>query len=316
MTKHTFIKGLIFSLVVLFTFMEAGIANAVDVGVAWVGKSGMAKRVSSGFEKGMAELAPDIKLEFARELASLDELSAVVQRFQKEKQGMVILRSNGAKWLGKNPPTIPTFFGGCNHPVQLGTLKNMNAPEGKVTGVTYYMPVAMQFETFQAILPDMKSVLLLLGGGNPSAEIDRKETKAICSKIGLQYNEKVANNKEEAVAAVREHQGKVSMIIIGNQAVIIDSTKELISAAGKTPVVAYSSKPVKDGALGGFVADDETLGYMLAESVVDIIVKGKTIRSVPVKVDPNPKFFINVTTVEKLGLEIPYEVLSAATLIE
>jgi putative ABC transport system substrate-binding protein len=43
---------------------------------------------------------------------------------------MVILRSNGAKWLGENLPSVPTFIGGCNNPVQLGSLKNMQAPEG------------------------------------------------------------------------------------------------------------------------------------------------------------------------------------------
>ncbi len=231
-------------------------------------------------------------------------LYTVVQRYQKEKKGMVILRSNGAKWLGKNPPAIPTFIGGCNNPVQLGALKNMQAPEGNVTGVTYFLPVATQFETFQAILPDMQSVLLLLRAGNPSAEIDRNETKQICTTNGLQYKEKTIDTKEEALAAVQQYLGKVSMIIIGNQSKVIDIAKDIVAAAGKTtPVVAYPSKPVKDGALGGFVADDETLGYMLAQSVVEVLVKGSAIKNVPVKVDPDPKFYENVKTAQTLGIE-------------
>ena len=162
----------------------------------------------------------------------------------------------------------------------------------------------------------MKSVLLLLGAGNPSAEIDRKETKDVCASLGIEYNEKVVENKEEALDTVQKHQGKVSIIIIGNQAKVIDIAKDLVASAGKTPVVSYSSKPVKDGALGGFVADDETLGYMLAQSVVDVMVKGKAVKDVPVKVDPDPKFYVNVKTAQSLGIEIPYEVLQAATVIE
>lgn len=314
--KNT-IKSLITGLLSFFIIATAGVASAADVGVAWVGKSGMAKRVTSGFAKGIQEFGQDIKLEFAKELGSLDELSTLVQRFQKEKQGMVILRSNGAKWLGKNPPTIPTFIGGCNNPVQLGALKNMQAPEGNITGVTYFLPVATQFETFQAIIPDMQSVLLMLGAGNPSADIDRNETKQICKSNGLQYNEATINTKEEALVAVRQYLGKVSMIIIGNQSKVFDIAKDIVAAAGKTtPVVAYSSKPVKDGALGGFVADDETLGYMLAHSVVDVLIKSKAIKDVPVKVDTDPKFYVNVKTAQNLGIDIPFEVLEAATVIE
>jgi putative ABC transport system substrate-binding protein len=176
--------------------------------------------------------------------------------------------------------------------------------------------VDTQFETFQAILPGMKSVLLLLGAGNPSAEIDRNETKEVCGKLGLTYNEKVVKDTKEALAAVNEFQGKVSMMIIGNQSIVIDIAKDLVAAAGKTPVVSYSSKPVKDGALGGFVADDETLGYMLAKSVLDVLIKGKAVKDIPVKVDPNPKFYVNVKTAQSLGIEVPYEVLQAATVIE
>ncbi|MCP4686465.1 MAG: hypothetical protein GY859_00340, partial [Desulfobacterales bacterium] len=83
-----------------------------------------------------------------------------------------------------------------------------------------------------------------------------------------------------------------------------------------TPVFSYSSKPVKDGALGGFVADDGALGYMLAQTVVDVLIKGKAIKDAPVKVDPDPKFYVNAKSAEALGVEIPYEILEAAELIE
>lgn len=293
-----------------------GLAGAAEIGVAWVGKSGMALRVLGGFEKGMKEMAPDISMDVHKELGTLDDLAALVETFQREKQGMVILRSNGAKWLGTNPPSIPTFIGGCNNPVQLGAMKNMEAPEGKITGVTYFLPVETQFETFKAILPGMTSLLLLYGSKNPSQAIDRKETQAICKTLGLEYHEKGVETREQAIAAVKELGGSVSFVILGNQALVIDNAKDIVAAAGKTPVVSYSSKPVKDGALGGFVADDETLGMMLADSVVDVLVKGKAIKDVPVKVDPAPKFYVNAKTAQTLGVEIPFEVLQAAKVIE
>ena len=147
-------------------------ANATEIGVAWAGKSGMSNRVNAGFAQGMKELAPDIKIEYQKELGSVDDLAQVAAKWEKEKDGMVLLRSNAAKWLGKNPPAIPTFIGGCNNPKQLGAIKDLQSPEGRITGVTYYLPVDTQFDIFQAIIPNLKSVLLLLGAANPSAPID------------------------------------------------------------------------------------------------------------------------------------------------
>jgi putative ABC transport system substrate-binding protein len=291
-------------------------ANTIEIGIAWAGKSGMAKRVAKGFEEGVKELNLDVKIEFHEELDSVDELAAVVSRWEKEKQGMVLLRSNAAKWLAKNPPTIPTFIGGCNHPSQLGAVKNLQAPEGNITGVTYYLPVATQFEVFQEIIPDLKSVLLLLEKGHPSSLIDQEGTQAVCRKLGIRYNEKFSETREETIAAVKQYRGRVSAIIIGNQALIFDDAQNIVAAADETPVLSYSYKPVKVGALGGFVADDTKLGYMLALSVADVLTKGKTIKTVPVKVDPDPKFYVNANTALRLQIEIPFHIIETATVIE
>lgn len=310
-------RGLLASLCVSILMLSGvTVASATDIGLAWAGKSGMAKRVTAGFNQGMKELAPDIKIEYQEELGTIDDLAVVAGKWEKEKNGMVLLRSNAAEWLGQNPPAIPTFIGGCNNPEQLGAVKNLQAPEGNITGVTYYLPVDTQFEIFKAIIPDLKSVLLLLGDGNPSALLDQAATKAVCEKRGIEYHEKLCVTGEDAIAAVDQFKGKVSIIIIGNQSLNIDNAENIVKAAGSTPVLSYSSKPVKAGALGGFVADDNKLGYMLAESLVAVLKNGKAIKDVAVKVDPDPKFYINAKTAEALKIEIPFTILESATVIQ
>lgn len=301
------------------SFLIGNFSTAVastDIGVAWAGKSGMSKRVVKGFDKGMAELAPDIKIEYQKELASIEDLSKVAAKWQNEKKAMVLLRSSAAKWLAKNPPSIPTFIGGCNHPTELGAVKNLDKPEGQITGVTYFLPIETQFEIFKAILPSMQSILLLLEEGHPSAAIDQEATKAITKKLGIAYNEKFCKTTADMTAAVGKFKGKVSAIVIGNQALLFDNTETIVKAADKTPVLSYSAKSVKSGALGGFAADDEKLGYMLAQSVADVLKKGKAVKDVPVKVDPDPKFFLNAKSAQKLEIEVPFNILESATVIE
>ena len=75
-------------------------------------------------------------------------------------------------------------------------------------------------------------------------------------------------------------------------------------------------KLVNYSILCGFVADDEKLGNMLAESLVEVLKNGRSIKDVPVKVDLDPKFYVNAKTAEKLGLEIPFAILEAAVVVE
>ena len=316
MNKKLFLFFIISAIACLIFNVSVGYTADVKIGVAWIGKSGMTNRVVSGLQEVLKTFDDSIEIEYQKELDSAESLAEIVKKWTTDKDGMVILRSNGAKWLIDNPPTIPTFIGGCNNPEQLGLLKDMNAPDGNITGVTYFLPVSTQFETFQAIVTDLKSVLLLLEEGHPGSIVDQDGTKAICEKLGIEYNEIFNKTKEDIFSAVEKFKGKVSTIIIGSEALIMDNAAAIVEAAGATPVLAYSSKPVKVGALGGFVADDEKLGEALAESIIDVLINGKAIKEVPVKVDPNPKFYINVTTAEKIDIKIPYEILEMSTIIE
>lgn len=304
--------------IVLSALFVWGNALAVDIGVAWVGKAGMPLRVMNGFTKGIKEKAPevDFTVDIQKELSSMQELEKVVAGFEKEKDGMVILRSNGAQWLAERKTSIPTFIGACNNPSQLGTVKNLSRPGGNITGVTYYIPASTHLEVFKAMQPQMKSVFLLMEQGHPGSLIDQNETQVACSKLGLTYDGKMCSSLEDVISTVKEKRDNVSAFIIGSEALVIDNTAKIIEAAGKTPVFAYSEKPIMSGAIAGYVADDEKLGYMLAESVIEVLVKGKDIGYISVKTDPQPTLYINGTTYQKIGLIIPPKILGVAKIIQ
>jgi putative ABC transport system substrate-binding protein len=73
---------------------------------------------------------------------------------------------------------------------------------------------------------------------------------------------------------------------------------------------------VKDGAIAGLVADVNKLGVLLAEAINDVLVKKKPISAVPVGLDLQPLLVINMTSVTRLGLNIPLEILSTGTVVD
>ncbi len=295
---------------------DLSIAKGYKIGVAWQGKSGMAKRVYQGVRDVLETNAPGISIELKKELPSQQALHKVVTRFQKEKTAMLLLRSSGVEYLKAHPPTIPTFIGGCNDPSALGLITNLGAPAGVITGVTYAISYDQQFDIFKQLLPNMRSILLLTEKGHPGSLVDRKGTKAACDKLGLTYHEVVCATLEDAIRAVRSLPPSVNAIIIGNQALLFDNALDIIGAAKNTHVLAYTKRPVYDGALCALSADDVKLGRMLAKSIIDVIINQKPIHAVPVKVDQHPKLFINIDVIRKEGRQVPFNILYGAEIVE
>lgn len=292
-----------------------GGAEPINIGVAWEGSARMAERVSRGMIEVLDQLAPNIVVEFEKALPDLKALDRVARRFEKEKTAMVILRSSGARYLAQHPPAIPAFVGGCNDPVLLGALKNGEAPEGRVTGVTYAPNYENTFKIFTALLPGLQSVLLLTQAGHPSAPIDMAGTRAACERLKIQPFFKECRTTGDAVDTVKDFRKKVSAIIIPNHADILDYAAQIVAAAEITPVLAYSTDPVKEGGLCGLTADDVKLGRMLAESIIDVLIIKKPVSHVPVKRDMNPRLHINMNTAQNIGITVPIPMLEIATIV-
>jgi putative tryptophan/tyrosine transport system substrate-binding protein len=275
------------------------------IGVMWMTKSGMADRVARGFMGRIKELAPGVELEFEMALPDPVSTKRVYRRFQDEKDALIFLRSHGAEWLAANPPRIPSFIGAASNPERLGLMPDMSRPDGLATGVTYYLPVARQFELYRQLFPELKSVGLLIMTGHPSSAIEDSETRAACEQFGIEYRVASCGDKPGLVTAVKQLRDQVDLFILGNQNLLIDNSAVVATIAGMTPVMSYSQKPIGKGALGGLVPDDAKLGALLAESVIDVLLGGKSVAEVPVKSDSSPRFLIDSRRLSQLGLTLP-----------
>lgn len=291
-------------------------AFAVDVGVVWQGKSSMASTILSGIQEQLAESNADIKLEVMEAVETQEDLDKAVKAFETSKQGIIVLRSNGSAYLAGNQPSIPTFIGGGNHPEALGVMKDMKAPEGNITGVTYALPLEGPLQSFMSITPEVSSFLLLSQTNYPSSPIDWKGTKSACEALEIECAQAFAASRDELIKVVEENVGKYDAFILGNQSTVFSNADAVVSASGGKPVFSYAEKGVAGGALGGIVADDRKLGHMLAKSVVSVLIDQKSIKSVPVKMDDEPRVIINMTAVGELGIDLPADIFEIAEFVE
>ena len=268
----------------------------------------------------MKEIAQNVEVVQHRELRDMKQGEQVFTQSETNSDGIVFLRSNGAEFLGSlsSPPKVPSFVGGCNNPQELGAIKNLNAPEGMITGVTYFIPYEKRFEVIKQLFPNLKTIALLLQKGHPAALIEQKGTKAECARRGIEYNEVVAENLNQLIDGTKQLSGRVDLFIVSSTALVLDNMMSLLTVTNpaKKPIFSYAADRAEKGATAELAADDDKLGRMLAESVVDVVVNKKPISQVPVKIDPSPKLIINEGQMRALNLTFPEALLKNARLVK
>ena len=306
----------------VFAGIPTGARNAdaatTYVAIIWEGKSEMTNRTAMGFLAKVRTLAPDLEVKQYRQLKNMQEAEQAFRESENTMNGIVFLRSSGAQFLATVDPKVPCFVGGCNNPAELGVIKNLNAPEGKITGVTYFIPYEKRFDIIKSLFPSVRAVAILVEQGHPSGLIEAQGTREQCKRLGINYEEVVATNLNTLLEGTKRVAPKVDLIIISNTRLAMDNVTNLLPILHptKTPMFSFADAPVRSGAVAGVAADDIKLGGFLAESVVDVLIKGRPISQVPVKMDPDPKISINEPMMKSLGLNFPDAILKKAELIQ
>lgn len=306
------------ALLVVSGFASTSEAEQKRVTLMWVGKASMPNDVMLGFLRKRKEIAPDLEVILKRELDDMKEAERLFKEAEETMNGVIFLRSNGAQFLAKANPRIPCFVGATNSPVELGVVKNMDAPEGNITGVTYDIPYEKRFQIIRTLFPNIKSVALITEKGHPGGVVDEKATAAECQRLGIRYHDVARATVDELVEGIQNLAGKVDLFILANNKLALDNATKFarISLGSKTPLFGYSERPVRNGAVAALVARNDFLGSLLAESVVDVVVKGKPISKVPVKTDPEPEIVINEVVMNSLGINFPATVMQKAKIIK
>ncbi|MEW6348017.1 MAG: ABC transporter substrate binding protein [Thermodesulfobacteriota bacterium] len=305
------------ALLLVWGAVSGAAAQEKQVGLMWIGKSNMTKRVATGFLHRMEELAPQIKVVRKIQLPNIAEAERVFEELEASADGVVFLRSSGAMFLGKAGCKKACFVGSCDDPKALGAVRHPEAPEGKITGVTYHIPFEKRFDALTAVFPKVKSLALLAQRGDPATLVEQAGTRAQCQKRGIVYHEVIAYDVNELVEGMEAIADKVDLFVIASTGLSMDNVAiEAQTATPRNkPLFSYAAGRTKAGATAELAGDDLKLGGMLAESVIEVVGKGTPIKSVPVRTDPDPKLLINETMMEKLGLEIPQGVLGTATVV-
>ncbi len=235
------------------------------------------------------------------------------------KQGIDILFTNNpapAKAAQMATNRIPIVFYGAGDPIGLGLIKSFARPGGNMTGVTD-LDLELdgkRLEIFKEMIPGITRVLFPYDKAEAFSVTQASTYRESARRLKITLIEKPVVAPSEAQAVFDEvKRSDVHGIVVPRSLSfnIPGLALEAISRQ-RIPTMFFGAWYVEQGGLASYGPDFYQSGRQAAR-LVDKILKGTNPREIPVEVNNNIEFVVNLKVATALGIKIVPEAMYRAT---
>lgn len=204
-------------------------------------------------------------------------------------------------------------FASVTDPLEARLLKNLEKPEGTVTGVSNFVPLEDQLAFMKGLLPDLKKLGVLYNPGEANSVSLLKRLKQVGTKMQIAIVEATALKSSDVPQAARALQPKVQAIFITNDNTALSAFEAIAKVAGetKTPLFVSDTDMVSRGALAALGPDQYQLGRQVG-AMIRRLIKGESVQDIPVEYPSQVDIILNQGVAKEIGYSFKEETLKKA----
>lgn len=235
------------------------------------------------------------------------------------EQGVDIIFTNNpapAKAAQTATNRIPIVFYGAGDPIGLGLIKSFARPGGNITGITD-LDLDLdtkRLEIFKELVPGLKRVLFPYDSSGAFASTQAKNYRDAARHIDVILVEKPLRTQKEAETTIANISRNEVHGIVVPRSLSFNIPGLILEAASQRgfPAMFFTTWYVDNGGFASYGSNYHESGRMAARQV-DKIIKGGKPSEIPVEVNQNIEFVVNLKVAKAMGIKIAPEVLSRAS---
>jgi ABC-type uncharacterized transport system substrate-binding protein len=210
-----------------------------------------------------------------------------------EKEGARVVITLGREALNETlhlPPSIPVIY------AMVVTPPRLNRPN--TTGFYMATPTSQYLDLINTYLPSIERIAVI---GN------RDQLKVLAGETTKQVSHHNTRNCFEFVTDLQELNGSDAIQLLPDTSLLTATAMEealLFSFRKKIPLLGFSEKQVRDGALFALVVDTVHQGRLIGEHASKAL-KGIQVGQLPPSPPRRFELFLNLETARKMGIRIP-----------
>jgi ABC-type uncharacterized transport system substrate-binding protein len=235
------------------------------------------------------------------------------------KQGVDVLFTNNpapAKAAQQATKSIPIVFYGAGDPIGLGLIKSFSHPGGNMTGVTDLDLEldSKRLEIFKEMIAGLTRILFPYDKADAFSVTQANVFRESARRLKVTLIEKPILHPDEAKAIFDDlKRTEVHGIIVPHSLSFnIPGLAVEVTGQKRIPTMFFGPWYVDQGGIASYGPDFYKSGRQ-ASRLVDKILKGTDPRDIPVEVNNDIEFVVNLKVATALGIKITPEALYRAT---
>jgi putative ABC transport system substrate-binding protein len=219
---------------------------------------------------------------------------------------------NVAKAAQGATQSIPIVFTNVDDPVAFGLVQSYARPGGNLTGVTdlAFQLGPKRLELFREMIPGLQRVLFPYDVTDSASVKQFQINREAARRLGIELVELTLRTQAEAQELLTRSPDDTIQAILAPRNVSLNIPGFVLQVTSEqtNPTMFPDAFYVERGGLASYGPNLYETGR-LAARLVEKILKGTKPSEIPVEVNNNIEFVINLKVANELGLTIPPEVL-------
>ncbi|MDD4437275.1 MAG: ABC transporter substrate-binding protein [Tissierellia bacterium] len=266
-------------------------------------------------EKGLKD---KVEITYKDAQGDPSNINTIISQFVGDEMDVIVPIGTGASQsAAAATKEIPVIFAAVSYPVEAGLVKDVSKPEANITGVSDAIDVELIFNLAFELTPDIETFGFIYNTGEPNSAFAINKAKEYCDGKGIKYMEATITNSSELTQAAQSLVEKADAIFTPTDNTVASAMPVLSAEAQKAgiPVYTGADSMVIDGGFATVGIDYTILGRQVAEMVKKVI-DGVELSNIPAETLSKFATIVNLTTAEKIGVELSEEQLEIFQIVE
>ena len=207
--------------------------------------------------------------------------------------------------------TVPIVFTGVGDPVAAGIAQTVAHPGGNVTGVSNLATelVPKRLEILKAVVPGLRRVWAVYHADDVSSIAAARKAEEVAPTLKLEVVKRPVRTSEELVGELKALKPGDGLLAPADRAMNIPGLILDLERARRGSAIFASTFWVEAGAVVSYGSDEYEDGVQAARLVAKIL-RGVRPRDLPIEGANKIELAVNLSTAQRLGVNIPPDVLA------
>ncbi|MGE4274301.1 MAG: ABC transporter substrate-binding protein [Desulfitobacterium sp.] len=267
---------------------------------------------AKGYEEGK-----NLTVDYQNAQGDQSNLQSISQKFASSKLDLILaIATPSAQVMASATQDTPILITAVTDPVEANLVDSMEKPGGNISGTTDMNPIKEQLELLKKLVPDAETIGVLYNAAEINSEVQVRVVKAEAPALGLKVEVATVATSADVLQAAQSLVGKVDAIYVPTDNMVVSAAQSVVQVANenKLPIISGESSVVEAGGLGTIGINYKNLGVQTGEMALRIF-EGAKIAEMPIESQKDFDIVLNQKTIDLLGIKVPAEIQSEATLL-